>query len=512
MKKSPQHFDRRNFLARSSLWFAALGVAPSIRAELIEKIARKSGLGGGDLLASEVSDGQTQFCIEFVMRAGFPVGSFVCPPVDLNPGRVAACSVADSAAGRLSRRAAIHLPSEVLELNSSGPAPLYLSPYASSLAPLVQDGTLRIAGTQAVMTNGGHSSNFATRNVVGNSGMQLVTTGAPCPAIHFAHVMPKATMLSGVEWKMSDAETYNNAPSGYSPLIRIGGSTDQTSVQGVPLSAQASNFLNLFSPAQIPFSAAEVSLIANASEKLNRNFITYRTINNGDQYVASFKQGTNLLTTDYRNALMPSMSTYTDWQMSESRFGVRLAEAMYLLTTAFSLGLIRTATITINTGDWHGRLSGVDLSNSSANLANNSHAVTVRYLSNALARAYSLAKTLPNPLAPGKSVAEGMVTVMTSEFTRGWTQKDCNDHTDGDTNGFVIIGPTVNNTSASNWDYTSGQTVSIDRATGLLDVDAPRFSTGSAYSTICRSLGIPGPEISRFTGEAPILALLRSSS
>jgi len=508
MKRSPQQFNRRDFLARSSLWFAAMGVTPGIRADLIEKISKKMGLSPSETLASELSSNPAQFCVEFVLRAGYPLGSIVCPEVDTNPGRVAACSTEDSVQGRLSRRAALHLPSEVIQINGAA-APLYLSPFASSLVPLVQDGTLGIAGTQAVRTNGGHTSNFATRNVMGNAGT-TVPTGAPCPAIHFAQRMPRTTMLSGVEWKMQDDATLNNAPAGFNPLIRIGGDTNQVMTQGVPLSNQARNFLNLFSPAQIPFSAGEVALIADASEKLNRNFITYRSMSNPDQLIASFKQGTNLLTTDYRTALIPSMQTYTDWQMSEARYQVRLAEAMYLLTTAFSLGLIRSATVTINTGDWHGDLNNINLSDSTQNRMNNSHAVSVRYISNALAKAYSLAKTLPNPLAPGKTVADGLVTILTSEFSRGWSKLACNDHNDGGTNGMIILGPTVKNTSASNWDHVSNQTVSIDRVSGALNVDAPLFSTGSAYSTICQSLGIPAPEISPFTTEPTILAMLKS--
>jgi len=502
--------SRRTFIARSSMWLAALGVAPATRMELIDKWGRKLGILDNPLYANELSSNQSQFVIEIVARAGFPFSSFVAPKVDMNMGRVASCSTDNTPEGRLARRAAVHLPQDVREFAGTAPGTnLYLSPFASELFPLVESGALNIAGCQAIQTNGGHAPNFSTRTGVTNSNNMTVAGGAPCPTIHFTSIMPKSTILRGVEWKQNDDATYNNAPSGFTALTRIGGGTGQQSVSGTPLSQQARNFLGLFTPASIPFSTSEAQMIAAATDKMNKNYITYRAMQNSDQIVATALQGFDLLTKDFSAELIPTMSQYTDWNMAEARGALRMSEAMFMLVKAFSLGLIRGATLTFDSGDWHGRLGGVDLSNPMFDPETTTYARDVRHMANAIAKAYTLASSLANPHVPGKSVADGLVVQMTSEFSRTWMHNDCNDHGDGGTNFIGIIGPTVKNITASNFSHQTGATVSVDRTTGQLDLSAPTFSSGSAYATLCQSLGIPAASISAYTSEPSILAMLK---
>ena len=501
--------SRRDFIARSSMWLAALGVAPHIRIDLIEKWGKKLGIADNPLYANDLSQNKAQFVIELVVRAGFPLDSIVAPRVDTLEGRVSMCATDNTPEGRLARRAAAHLPQSVTTFAGSNPGTnLYLTPWASSLNSLVNDGTIGIAGCQAILTNGGHQSNFATRMVQTNSG-QINANGAPCPTIHFLDAMPKSTILGGVEWKQNDNTTLNNRPAGFNALTRISGGTNQSLVGGVMLSQKAQNFLGLFSPSVIPFSPSEANLIASASEKLNKNYVTYRSMNNSDSVVATSRLGFDLLTRDFRAALTPSAAEYSDWDMATSRGGVRLGESMNLLAKAFNMGLIRGATITIDSGDWHNRAQNINFSDPSFNPDTTDYAVYGRTISNAIARLYTLAKTLPNPLVPGTSVADGLVVQLSSEFSRTFMNMDCNDHGDGGTNGIVIIGPTAKNISGANWDHQTGGTVSIDRVSGQLDLGAPLFSTGSAYATFCASLGIPAPSISRFTSESAILAMLK---
>lgn len=492
------------------MWLAALGIAPHIRIELVEKWGKKLGIVDNPLFANDLSQNQAQFVIEIVVRSGFPFDSIIAPRVDTMMGRIGTCATMDTPEGRLARRAAAHLPQAVTEFAGSNPGTnLYLSPWASALYPLVNDGTIRIAGCQAIRTNGGHQPNFATRMVQQNSDQQTVANGAPCPTIHFIDAMPKSTILGGIEWKQGDNTTFNNAPTGFQSLTRIRGNTSQANVNGVMLSQQARNFLGLFSPASIPFSNSEANLIAAASEKLNQSYVTYRALKDADQIIATSKQGFDLLTRDFRAALTPTMTEYTDWNMADSRGNVRLGESMNMLMKAFNMGLIRGATITIDSGDWHDRAQNINLSDPNFNGANTDYALYARSISNAIAKAYSLAKTLPNPHIPGKTVADGLVVQFSTEFSRTFMNMNCNNHDDGGTNFIGIIGPTVKNISASNWSHQTGETISIDRVSGQLDINAPLFSTGSAYATFCSSLGIPSAKISRFTNEAPILAMLK---
>lgn len=502
--------SRRDFIARSSLLLAGLGLTPSMRIEVLEKMGKKLGVLGSDLYANELTNSKSQFCIEILFRAGYPFDSIFALPVDMNMGRVAMCSTDGTPEAMLSRRAAAHTPQSVTRLDGTAAGTnLYLSPFASALAPLVQDGTIGMAGCQAIRTNGGHNGNFSTRMVAQNSG-QMVGTAAPCPAIHFATAMPTSTILKGIEWKQNDGDSINNAPTGYAPLTRVGGGTNQNMVNGVNVSQQGQNFLGLFSPAQIPFSTEEASLIASAAEKLNRNYISYRSIRDSENVLVSANLGMDLLTRDFRAALAPSMTEYTDFNMATQMGGVRLGESLSMIVKAFSLGLIRSATITINTGDWHGRMGAVNFSDPNYNPENTDYARYARFVSGALAQAYTAAKSLPNPHLPGKTVAEGMTTLMTTEFSRTLAHQACNNHDDGGSNFIGIIGPTAKNLTAANWSHTNGQTVSIDRVSGQLDINAPLFTTGSAYATLCSALGISAASIGRFTSDPAILAMLKS--
>jgi hypothetical protein len=504
--------SRRDFIARSSLLLAAMGVAPHSRIEWLQKFGKKIGAFEHPLQAAELANNSSQFCVELVFRSGYPLDSLFCPASDMDMRRVASCMpTGNTPEARLARRAAAHLPQGVIQLPGTLPGTnLYLTQFAADLAPLVNDGTLSIASSKAIRTNGGHEPNFATRNAAMNSGNAMVANGGPAPVVHFTHLMPQSTIIKGVEWKGNDGATFDNAPAPFSALTRVRGNTSQADVSGVMLSQQARNFIGLFSPAAIPFSTEEAGLIADAAEKLNLNYIQYRAMNQSQEIVSTARLGVDLLTQDYSAALRPSMDDYVTFDMGTAKGGVRLGEALYLAVKAFSLGLIRGISIQILTGDWHDHAQMIDHGSSSYDPMNTRYAEYATYISKALAEAYKLAKTLPNPHAPGKTVAEGMTTLMTSEFTRTWMNNNCNDHGDGGTNGIVIMGPSANNLTAGNFDPSSGATVSVDRISGRADLSAPLFGTDSAYATLNAALGIPAAEINRYTSGAVILSMLKS--
>lgn len=544
--------SRRNFLVRGAALLGAMGVSPLIRLEFMEKWAKKLGLPHDDVYAETISPSHpVHFVIEIVLRAGYPFSTLFPLGNDKLPERTASLCAGGANIGK---RSSPWRPEHITTIDGTRPGTfLHFAGHTNMGIPnnyvgslpllaLVQDGTIKIACSNSFEPNGDHHAYFATRHVVTNYTADEEFPGtAPCPAIHFANLTPHQTLIKGLELRPdSSIPITANGHAEYDPFIRVSGSTTATAMtlpdgtSSVPLSIMGKNFISLFSPvftqaSNTIFNANEIGLIRDATDKLNLNYINYTPLSDPDFAQANLNLGMDLITANYANSLVPTAAEYSTYGYTPNippfRGGVRLTESMIMAMKAFSQGLVSGITITYNSSDWHEAMKGdpnqlgvpvnepVDFTNPSYNGMGTRYELDGTNISRAIATAYSIAKNLDSPF--GGKVADHVAVLMTSEFSRGILNSNCpsyDDHSDGATNSIVIIGPTAANISGGDFNATNptnSGVVVIDQNTGLPNPLQAKYSTGRAYATLCKAIGIPDEEIHKYTAESTVNALLK---
>lgn len=512
--------SRRDFLARTAFLFAAMGIGPSIRFDLTEKIARKMGIPSSTLMANGLvpSSGDQKFLLHWKFRSGAAFDQILFPmSVGKDMGRLNdgdACSTSLP----ISRLAYNHRPEEQITLPGSLPGTeIHFSKWAENLVPLVQSGKFNVAHTMAVRPANGHTGDYAMAKGGGSM-------NAPDPAVFLAGLYGEKVAYPGIEWKQNDGTTTNRTGP-YSALQRVNGNTNLSQYSAdlpVMLSNQARNFLNLFTPAVLPFTTEEVSLIASVSKKINENYAARSSHTDPEKLILTAHRGAEALTADLReailNPLMENPGLRTDFEMdvngnSFDNYQIRLGEASYFLLKAFEYAAVRSATMSITTGDWHSYLN-----DSSGNVNSNlntrmqsRHAQMGMHIAKVIQAIFEYAETLPNPFTTdGSSLASAVNILMTSEFVRGPQKSNCNNIADMGRDGFVMIGQSVKNITGGDWSPVTGQTLSFNKQTGQISAEEPMYTHEECYATFCRAAGIPAEKIDQVAGinAAPIFAML----
>jgi hypothetical protein len=325
--------------------------------------------------------------------------------------------------------------------------------------------------------------------------MRRAGISAPAPSVLFAHILPNRTRLNGV--RIGQPQLSIDTTAGLRPFFQVNSHFE---------------FPSLFRNTTIPFTEDEMRLIDSASEEINQRLAIERNFRNGTEVVAQSALGYQRARTNLTSELVPTDEIKQAWSMGESFGGVDLPYAIYEVVKAFSLGLIRGASITINTGDWHSYMDQVNAQKLSGNYTGegNNYSKYARAISNAIANGFRLALTLQNPFRRNQRLSDHLLIMSSSEFSRSLNALNCNNHGDGTTNAVVLFGKNVNNTSAYNWEVGSRKLISIN-AEGKSDANAPLFSLAQGWATFCAAAGIPASVYQQYaTGASPITALLKT--
>ncbi len=489
--------SRRDFLVRASGLFAAMGLAPTIQSELVEKIGRKLGIPSSTLLANglDTSAASMNFVIELRFRSGFPIPEVLFPlDADRNNGSggraVSANTCPNQPDVEQNLRAVIHRPEEQLtKAGDNAGTFVHLTPWASQLQYLWDNG-INIASTCAVAQTGGHT---ADHPVVRANG-----TSAPSPAAFIAGLYKDTAVAPLIQIGAANNVQVRTGP--YSGLLRT--------------VSNPGNFLKLFEAVPIPkvFKAnkddnARMQIIFDAVKKLNDKFVVEAKKLNSSEMTEAAKTGMDLMMNDLATQMQLTAEEQAAFNVNDHMQAASIGQGI----KAMGARAVRSIVCDVNTGDWHGYLDNRSISETQMARMNTAHAIWGTRVARWITEAYKLAATIRNPNATdGRMLDKNLNFVLASEFIRGASRRaTCDDISDGGRDGFAIIGNGVKNITAGDWAPNANGAMSFNRQTGINNSTDARLSYADAYATICAALGISSENVSKVgvTGTAAFAML-----
>ncbi len=445
--------DRRAFITKASMLLGAAGVSPWIRADMVNKLARKIvPTAGAQALP------KTKYFLEFCFRAGYPL-------LQHGTGREFAT---------LTNANYPNCPWAPNTLVDAGNG-LFMR-NDSQLIGHAEN----IALTQGYRGNGlGHKTLFAQRE--GDVGARMTT-----PIIEFAN-RRKGTVLGvpGVNWNRSNM---TNNTNGLPDLIDVRSQND---------------FSNLFRRPSLNLNDNEVIEVQNAISALSdyQKLKLDKRIRNISVANENLNKGLDLLTTDYSSFLDISQMASGFNMGDRTIFGNKrwgdVGQFTALTLKAFEFNLMSSATITIRTGDWHGF----------RNVGNSTYqAQSAMHLDSILDATIRFLKATPDPGDPSLTLFDTTLIVLNSEFTRGISVVGA-DNNDNGSNGFMMIGGSVKGGYYGAFDLSNGR----GRAYGFdPETGAPRVGqynpNGEIYNTVNKLLGQQDLKVG---GQATVNAIIR---
>lgn len=520
---------RRDFLTRSAYIMAALGIAPAVRFDLTEKLARKMGIPTSTLMANGLAgaNGDTKCLINIKLRSGY-IPDPLFPEMngaDMRRYGMSGCDNPDSGNPdyNWTRLALTHTPEEQIQIAGANPGTnFYLSEWSKELQPLIESGKVNIAKTNAVEQRNGHTEMWGMSRGGSNTGDDI--------GVAFAALYGQAANVPGVRW--NDRNSVIDANGNFPGLEQIGGNTNQSNYSDefpVMVTNQARNFMDLFTPSVTPgLSPQDIIQVADVTKQgLNSTYVNNAGLANGESLLSSAENGTKALVVDLTEAfLQPLMGAggaalreqfimdvdrFTDINGDNRPYLTSPGEAAYFLTSAFANGAVKSGNICIETGDHHGYYnnSGGNINNPIEDRGLTRPAMFAKHFSAVIKAVYEYAEQFPNPYATdGSSLADAIVMLFQSEFTRGAIVGSCDNCRDGNRQGFILIGKDVKTGSYSNYDPDSGNVIGANRNSGQLDLTAPEITEAEAYMTWAQALGMKPEEIADQGIEAQAIAAM----
>ncbi len=459
---------RRNFVSRAGLLVSGLGLSSAVQAGLMEKIVKKAKRNwGAEALAADTV--RAKFFVEILFRAGLQFNCLFPSAGHMDAGRGQALNFYSS-------------QNRVMPLERDGRR-VYFAQYTAGdgadrlrneLATNPALSAVNVATSETVdLQDGQHTGNFAIRSP--NNGMA-------CPAVLHSQFAP-ARPVQAIEWNNGAATT--NARANFPALSRVQNGTQ---------------FEGLFRDLPMYFTFDELKVITGTIE--NGGVVNGQKGSIGrmdDLFIAKAVQGANEVATvslqgrgqaqisalaNLQAGFTAASANFTD--ATNNLGGVPVGQGLAYAAAAFSRGLASTFTISMDSGDWHGDIPALDDPNSKQGRWN-------RSVGNALAGLWRAAAALPDPDDQSKTVADGLLVSLTSEFTRTANRNGGgagNDNGDGGTQAFVYMGKMVKNGSFGNI-TKDGETKGFDPTSLNTLSTGPNVSEAMMWRTTARLLGIP---------------------
>lgn len=456
MIQKPIDFGRRDFLGKASLLLASIGVAPMIRLEVLEKLSKKFG---PPMAHAQSTSGKLRM-IEFCLRAGVPSMMLGVPQAFAGTAvypNVMDTATATKAAG--SGANDILMQNQIRDMNGL----LKANPLRAHAA--------NIAVTQACSANGlPHSNVLGARE--GGKGMGYIN-----PIIELANQNLAGSDVIGVNWFRGN--NVMNQTNGKLDLVDV---------------ADANAFLNLYRKPVLSLNDTEVSAVADAVSKIGGAQAKRLddTLKGAEAVKTNQDRALQLMLTDL-SAQMGIASMDPNFRTTQNRIFNRTwgfgGQALAYTLKAFELGALSAATITLNTGDWHGDQQ----IGSEANIFNTHQGHGAGFLADILSAAISFMKATPDPATGGaKTLWDTTLIVFNSEFNRAVNRMGV-DNADGGTNGMIMIGSNVvgGYYGSFNTSGTGGASIiGFDPNTGAPQSAMGANQTEGLYNTVAKALGL----------------------
>lgn len=458
--------SRRRFLQGAGLLLGSVGVPPIVQNELLSKIA-----GLPKAHAAGPGSGVVDFFLDVCWRAGSPF-------IYLGTGP----EFADANLGTNRRFPNVPMQQTsdmALAGGSGGARPLYVN-MQNGVGPLLANpvganGPVPanyIAITQGLDASSlGHESLFCERR--GGFGGNLIT-----PVIEFAErtkARPDATfVLGGVNFFRGNQVTNNTLSL-----------PDLTDV------GDMNSFGSLFRQPTLRLTQQEVGYVIDAARRLS-SAQAQRLSSKFDKVELTrqaHEKAGDLVLTDFSERVNTTqiMQQYPAFNAAVPQgWRGNLGQAVAGALLAFSNQLMPSATVTVDSNDWHGFQT---CDNNPATL----QTAAGRYVAGIIRDAIAYMSATPHPFRPGENLFQRTLITFTSEFTRGISEIN-NDNNDGGTNGFVAIGGMIRGGyyGAFNLGGTGGgQAFGFDLTTGAPTMGM-RSPQGTGYHTVAQLLGNNG--------------------
>lgn len=478
----PSQITRRNFVQRAGLLVSALGLSGTVQSGIMDSIVKKATRKWGSEALAQTGS-RVKFLVEICFRAGFQNNS-------LFPSQGHAMTTG-------TRNIKLNFYSSagtVRSLNRDG-RNVFIATYPGFGAnnggdalynTLMARTDVGLATSEAIQLQGGqHTGSFNSRNPTGASA---------APAIVHASIAA-GRPVQGIEWNSGIDVTNERGTSGLSALSRVQNRTQ---------------FQSLFRELPMYFSKEELklivgtfdaqgSLLAGQEGTLQRVDQLWRSAqdprsgvyNDSDPVVVNSRGGRTQSTLSLIEAIDNNYNAVTG---AGSRFasagvlnsglgGTSLAQGLASAAAAFSAGATSTFSIAAQSGDWHGDIVPMDDINGKQGRWN-------LVLGNSLAGLIEAANALPDPDDPQRTVLDGLLISITSEFTRTALRNGQNtgdDNGDGGNAGLVLIGKMIRNGSYGNINHETGAVQGFSAANGQIATSLPNES--QMYRTTLKLMG-----------------------
>lgn len=503
--KTPQYYkkdelfiqSRRTFLRNAGLLFGALGVAPHIKIDFLNKLASKVGFNS--LYAAGMDTEGTDIFFEICWRLGFNPMKLVQPNIAFS-GMDTTPPQAHIWAG--SKEAGTPTDINMTKIQFSKTNNLYLP--EGVVFNNLKDIDLAVFAYNR--GGGGHSSNFAIRNGVNNVGNE-VTTGKPCPAFLHAAMYPRKGVLRNIIRCNLSANNGNVQDNqGVSTLTSIGlqlPAIENVDMRVVNGNVNITNLINVFSN-QINlganFSEEQKKAMANLIEDLTRYRATKMKLQNASQVIGAPEAVSRLLKTSIADQLTLSDAEKEAWGAQRPTFtGVsggqqntymnyNLGLVMGTLYKAAKLGLAQTFILYINEGDQHAEQEG-DLQQNAG--WQKVHKAQGENLAKMLGELYRRAKEDDSPYGNGK-LWNNMTLAMYSEYGRTGRTNEAGGSTDSGDGKAILAGGKIKGGVYHNYssDFAT-QFYQTDLINGIGELSANnqnRPTQMEAYAMVSRAI------------------------
>lgn len=497
----PSQITRRNFVQRAGLLVSALGLSGTVQSGIMDSITKKAARKwGSEALAQSAS--RAKFFVEICFRAGFQ-----------NNSLFPSAGHAATAGARSPRLNFYSSAANVKSIDRDG-RDVFIATFpglgGQGGDALFNELNLRtdvgVATSESVqLQTGQHTGSFNSRGPTGSSA---------APAIVHASIAA-GRPVQGIEWNNGAAVTNERGTSGLPALSRVQNRTQ---------------FQSLFRELPMYFTKDELKLIvgtfdaegkvmAGQEGALQRIDQLWRSTqdprsgvyNDADAVVVNSTAGRNQSTLSLLQAID---QRYTQVTGAGSRFaaagvlnnglgGTNLAQALASAAAAFSAGASSTFTVACESGDWHGDINQLDDQGGKQGRWN-------LVLGNSLAGLIEAANALPDPDEPSKTVLDGLLISLTSEFTRTPLRNGANsgdDNGDGGRAAFTYIGKMVRNGAYGNIDHTNGQVIGFNITNGQVGGAAP--TEMQMYRTSLKLIGADSMAAGFGVTQMPVDALIK---